>query len=136
MNLASLPDIDCDGVKLQATEHDEQLTVRFSGNADTRVKDEIHKYLVRTHEVVKKHQLGRVSIDLRDLEFMNSACFKAFVTWLATVRKLDRDQQYHIHFLSNDEIHWQRRSLRALSCFAASLVRIHSSADLAESSPI
>lgn len=127
MNLSSLATIDTKGVLIQASNEDGALTVRFSGNADTRVKEEIHTYLVETHKVALAHGLSKVSIDLRELEFMNSACFKAFVTWLATVRNLDSDEQYHIHFLSNDKIHWQRRSLRALSYFAANLVRIHSS---------
>lgn len=131
MNLSSLPTLEAKGVVIRAENEDEELVVRFSGNADTRVKDEIHHYLVATHEVATSHQLTKVVIDLRDLEFMNSACFKAFVTWLATVRNLDKSQQYNIHFLSNDKIHWQRRSLRALSYFAASLVRIHSSRDIA-----
>lgn len=126
MNVSSLPTIDTSGILVQAVSADDELIIRFSGNADTRVKEEIHNYLVETHKLVRQNKLDKVSIDLRELEFMNSACFKAFVTWLATVRSLDQDEQYRIHFLSSDNIHWQRRSLRALSCFAASLVRVHS----------
>jgi len=32
--------------------------------------------------------------------------------------------QYRIRFLSNPSILWQRRSLHALSCFAAELITI------------
>lgn len=126
MTFANLPTLDEKGVTIVPSSDPDGLTLRFSGNADTRVKDELHAYLSNTHEFACEHGLGKVSIDLRALEFMNSACFKAFVTWLAKVRNLDRERQYRIHFLSNDKIHWQRRSLRALSCFAASLVRVHS----------
>ena len=124
MNLSSLPKIDTDEVNVEAMGDDDSLLLRFSGNADTRVKEEIRSFLLETHRVAQETQVSKVSVDLRELEFMNSACFKAFVTWLAQVRNLEPDKQYRIHFLSNDKIHWQRRSLRALSCFAAKVVRI------------
>ncbi|MDB4957395.1 MAG: hypothetical protein JWO36_4964, partial [Myxococcales bacterium] len=62
--------------------------------------------------------------DLRELEFMNSSCFKAFVAWIAMIRDLETDKQYRMHLLSNPNLHWQRRSLAALTCFAVDLVTI------------
>jgi len=43
---------------------------------------------------------------------------------LAQVQELPADKQYRIHFVSNPSMHWQRRSLAALSCFAVNLVTI------------
>jgi hypothetical protein len=57
---------------------------------------------------------------------MNSSCFKAFVSWLGVLQDVDRVRQYRIRFLSDDQKHWQRRSLSALCCFAVDLVRIES----------
>jgi hypothetical protein len=57
---------------------------------------------------------------------MNSSCFKTFITWIVRVRNLAPDAQYKIRFLSDQEKHWQRRSLGALSCFAVDLIRIES----------
>lgn len=100
------------------------ITVRLEGSADTRVKDAIHGFLQKTHSLASEQHIPHVTIDFRRLEFMNSACFKAFVTWLGTVKGLDEGSQYRIRFLANDKIHWQRRSMRALRCFAASIVSI------------
>jgi len=71
-------------------------------------------------------QLGvkTVKVDLRQLEFMNSSCFKIFVAWLAQLRDLDAAKQYKIQIVSNPNLLWQRRSLAALSCFAVDLVTI------------
>lgn len=102
------------------------VTVRLSGNADSRVKDELQAFLLEIHHLAQEQCIDRVAIDLRELEFMNSACFKAFVFWFSELRSMARDQQYHIHFFSNSNIHWQRRSLHALSCFADGLVHIDS----------
>jgi hypothetical protein len=50
--------------------------------------------------------------------------FKAFVSRLGTLQDLDVALQYRIRFLSDEEKHWQRRSLGALSSFAVDLVEI------------
>ncbi len=55
---------------------------------------------------------------------MNSSSFKIFVAWLANVQELPPEKQYKITLRSNPNLHWQRRSLAALSCFAAELVTI------------
>jgi hypothetical protein len=47
----------------------------------------------------------------------------SFVSWIGEVSDLTAGQ-YRIRFLSNPSILWQRRSLHALSCFAAELVTI------------
>lgn len=63
-------------------------------------------------------------VDLTRLEFMNSSCFKSFVAWIEQVQNLDPSEQYRIQFLSDPNMHWQRRSLKALSCFAADLITV------------
>ena len=49
---------------------------------------------------------------------MSSSCFQDFVVWLGRVRESDQSEKYQIAFLSNHDLHWQRRSLQALGCFA------------------
>ncbi len=73
---------------------------------------------------LKQVRVREVVVDMRELEFMNSSCFKSFVTWLTDVQQLERDKQYQIRFLSDSSKHWQRRSQFALSCFAVDLVKI------------
>ncbi len=65
-----------------------------------------------------------VVVDLHALEFMNSSCFKCFITWIVAVRRLPPDQSYRIRFVSNPAMHWQRRSLHAISYFGGELVTI------------
>jgi len=120
----AFPALSAGGVSVEASQAGSELIIAFSGNADMRVRDEIQAFLLQTHGMVQAGEIDRVVVDFRALEFMNSACIKAFVNWLAEVQALEQAAQYHIHFLTNPTIHWQRRSLRALSCFAADLVRI------------
>jgi hypothetical protein len=78
----------------------------------------------KLHKEAVRLSASKVIVDFRELEFMNSSCFKIFVAWLAQVRDLEATQQYRIHLLSNPNLLWQRRSLAALSCFAVDLVAI------------
>jgi len=99
------------------------LVATLSGTADLRVTDSVEAILTRVHQKALELAVAEVQMDLRDLEFMNSSCFKSFVSWISDVSDLTAGQ-YRIRFLSNPSILWQRRSLHALSCFAAELVTI------------
>lgn len=121
-----LPNVSGPTFSAAATREDSELTVRFSGTADLESRDQLIEVVDGTHDAAAQLGLDRVVVDLRELDFMNSSCFKTFVTWLARVQDLDPDKQYKIHILSNPDFHWQRRSLAALSCFAVDLVTIES----------
>jgi hypothetical protein len=100
------------------------VKVSLSGTADTRSMSALDGLLKRVHEQTRQLGLRGVVVDLRELEFMNSSCFKAFVTWVSTVQELPGPDQYKIEFLSDERRHWQRRSLGALACFAVDLITI------------
>jgi anti-anti-sigma factor len=111
------------------TAQDDGLMVRLSGTADLRVTETVEKLLTAVHEQATANRVAEVKVDLRSLEFMNSSCFKSFVSWISQVQELGAGAQYRIQFYSNPAILWQRRSLNALSCFAAHLVTIDSTSN-------
>ena len=100
------------------------ITTRFRGTADAEAKPKLDEYVAALHQEASRLAVSKVVVDIRELEFMNSSSFKVFVTWLSQVQEQPADKQYRIHFLSNPSMHWQRRSLAALSCFATDLVTI------------
>jgi hypothetical protein len=100
------------------------IFVTLAGTADLRVTERIGSLLDQVHQAAQDSQVSMVKVDLLDLEFMNSSCFKSFVKWITQVEALPRQSQYRIRFISNPAILWQRRSLHALSCFAAELIAI------------
>ena len=106
-----------------ATEGD-GLRVTLRGNADTRVMAKLGELLTRVHDEAMKRKVPEVVVDFRALDFMNSSCFKAFVTWIVRVQGLPPDAQYKIRFLSDKTKHWQNRSLGALTCFAVDLIHV------------
>jgi hypothetical protein len=101
-----------------------ELCMTLAGCADTRVMSQMMEFVARAHEEMVRNKGTQAIVDFRALEFMNSSCFKAFVTWLSRVQELDTGEQYRIRFLSDRSKHWQHRSLAALSCFAVDLVTI------------
>jgi hypothetical protein len=123
MNI-DLPKLSGGVISAEATGDAGVVRVRFSGTADLEAKDDLEVFVKKLHREAVKHTVTKVIVDFRELEFMNSSCFKIFVAWLAQVRDLEATQQYRIHLLSNPNLLWQRRSLAALSCFAVDLVAI------------
>jgi hypothetical protein len=106
---ATAPEADC-------------IRVELVGTADTRAIEPLSKLLPDLHAHAAANQTALVIVDLRALEFMNSSCFKAFVSWITSVQ--EREHAYRITFVSNPKFYWQRRSLHALLCFAADLVSL------------
>ncbi|MDC0742142.1 hypothetical protein [Polyangium mundeleinium] len=102
------------------------LILRLSGNADMAAKDSLDSLLPRVHAEAQRISATEVQVDFRNLEFMNSSCFKSFVTWISEIGDLERSKEYKIRLLSNPEMHWQRRSLHALRCFAVDLISVES----------
>ena len=123
MNEIALPVEQAAELKAKLIREDGALVAKLSGTADLRVTDSVEAILARVHQSAMELGIAEVRMDLRELEFMNSSCFKSFVSWISEVSDLPSGQ-YRIRFLSNPSILWQRRSLHALSCFAAELVTI------------
>ena len=107
-----------------AAEADGVVSARVRGTADAECRAELDTFVKALHQQAAQHGVQKVVVDFRELKFMNSSSFKLFVTWLAQVNELPANAKYRIHFLSNPNLHWQRRSLAALSCFAVDLVTI------------
>jgi hypothetical protein len=87
-------------------------------------KEGLDGLLPRVHEEALRRSAAEVVVDFRKLEFMNSSCFKSFVTWISEVQELAPEKQYRLRLLSSPEMHWQRRSLHALRCFAVDLISV------------
>jgi hypothetical protein len=114
------------GFAIVPEETEAKLTLRFKGVADMSSIEPLDDYLRAVHDEAKKSHASAVVVDFRGLEFMNSSCFKCFVEWLGTVQDLPASQRYKVVFESNRDMHWQRRSLNALRCFAMDVVTVSS----------
>jgi hypothetical protein len=123
VNEIALPIEQAAELRARLTREEAALVAKLSGTADLRVTDSVEAILSSVHQKAMELRIPEVRMDLRELEFMNSSCFKSFVSWISEVSDLTAGQ-YRIRFLSNPRILWQRRSLHALSCFAAELVTI------------
>ena len=123
MTEIALPVEQAAELRARLTRVESGLIAKLWGTADLRVTDSVEAILTRVHQQALELGIPEVQMDLRELEFMNSSCFKSFVSWISEVSDLTAGQ-YRIRFLSNPSILWQRRSLHALSCFAAELVTI------------
>ena len=108
----------------QAVADDAGVRVTMKGSADLRVMAKLTALLSAAHEEAARRKAPEVVVDFRSLDFMNSSCFKAFVSWIVRVQGLPADAQYKIRFLSDRGKHWQNRSLPALSCFAVDLIKV------------
>ncbi len=117
-----LPTVDTSAFACTPRFDDGKLSVTFSGTGDVAAIEILASYLQRVHGEAERLSLSEVTCDFRKLSFMNSSCFKAFVVWIDTVKNAAR--VYRIRFLTDPDMHWQRRSLEALRRLATSVVSV------------
>lgn len=101
------------------------IKVTLVGTGDMNAITELNEYLTRVHAEAQRLVVPEVICDLRQLSFMNSSCFKAFVTWIDTVKNDKRP--YRIRLLASSTLPWQRRSLEALRRLAVGVVSVEQS---------
>jgi hypothetical protein len=121
-----LPNIRTEDLCSEVLADDDGLQVRLVGTAEADAMRPLNDLLRQLHGEAVRRGTRQVTVDVRELEFMNSSCFKALVTWVGLVEELEPAKQYQIRFLSDVKRHWQERSLGALACFATHLIRIES----------
>jgi len=110
---------------LSVSSHSEtEVVVRLSGSADLTTVRALNEYLAQVHADVRRNKAHSVNMDLRDLDFMNSSCLKALVTWVAEVQEGPADERYAIVILGSERRAWQKRSLHALATLAPDVVSL------------
>ncbi|MFZ5892311.1 MAG: hypothetical protein ACOY0T_14730 [Myxococcota bacterium] len=123
MNKLELEPLVYTGFQLTPRVEESKLVVSFSGNGDMSAVEALGRFLKSVHTQATSLGVTEVAFDFRDLYFMNSSCFKAFVTWIDVVSRA-AGNSYKIKFLTNPRLHWQRRSLEALRCLSPNVVRV------------
>src|SRR5262245_47499743 len=112
-----------EGFALTPNLKEDGIVVHFTGNGDMEAVDPLGAYLKLVHRHALELGVSRVAFDFSALYFMNSSCFKAFVSLIDTVSRTD-SRAYAVCFLTNLCIHWQRRSLEAFRYLAPKVVQV------------
>jgi len=108
----------------QASTNERRIQVSLTGTADLTVKSQLDHFLREVHSEAQRCLAEEVTVDVRQLEFMNSSCLKCLVWWISTVQEQPGEGKYRIVFVSSPSVYWQRRSLNALACLANEIVTI------------
>ena len=103
---------------------DRRIQVTLSGTADVTIRNQLDHFLREVHQEAQRRHAEEVTVDLRQLEFMNSSCLKCLVWWVSTVQEQPTEGKYRIVFVSSPSVYWQRRSLDALACLAGDIITI------------
>jgi len=103
---------------------DRRIQVTLSGTADVTIRNQLDHFLREVHQEAQRCRAEEVTVDVRQLEFMNSSCLKCLVWWVSTVQEQPTEGKYRIVFVSSPSVYWQRRSLDALACLAGDIITI------------
>jgi len=124
MKPLELAAVDLDRFSLRPRLEGAQLWVVFTGTGDLDAVASLAGFLPKVQQQAALYGVEEVVFDFCALEFMNSSCFKAFVTFIDSAKTIGAS--YRIRFITAGRHYWQRRSLEALRRLAMGLVVIES----------
>jgi hypothetical protein len=96
--------------------------VHFAGTGEGEGAAVLDRFLGLLHRHALARELRQITLELEELEFINSSCLKALVAW---IYKVDTEgRPYRIHLRRDAAMHWQRTSLATLQRLAPDVVVI------------
>jgi hypothetical protein len=98
----------------------DNLSATFTGTADLVAVVPLAAFLEGLGHDVERLHSGRVQLDLTRLEFINSSCLKAFVSFV--VRLKDGSRPVRIEFLTDPAFPWQGRAVAPIARIAPDTV--------------
>ncbi|MEA2699623.1 MAG: hypothetical protein QOI66_3894 [Myxococcales bacterium] len=111
-----------------------EIAVRFAGTADLSVKEIMDRFLIDVHAEASRMDARSVSVDVSGLEFINSSCLMAIVTWITTVQSMvNRRYQIAFHFKAVRD--WHRRSFDVLTQLGEDVVTVRPSPPAPQTPP-
>ncbi|HVJ92246.1 MAG TPA: hypothetical protein VM580_20740 [Labilithrix sp.] len=121
---SSWPKLASAALSLESHVESSRIAVTMRGNADMESLRSLEAFLGELHDEAVGLRCRQVTIDMRELYFMNSASIKLVVAWIANVQALSPTARYSIHLASNPNLSWQRWTLNALKSVAADLITV------------
>lgn len=101
---------------------DRARVLKLIGSADNATAAGLARLFDDLHVDLLGKQATQITVDMRDLDFLGTACVKELLGWIEKLE--DLADRYTIKLRSNPTIAWQRTTLPALSCFDTALVTV------------
>ncbi len=83
-------------------------------------------FFAALHRAAASEGISEISVDVRQLTFVNSSAIRLFVDWATWVRNAPVHEAYVIRFRTDHRITWQRTSFSVLQTLAPSAIEIDS----------
>jgi len=101
---------------------DRARVLKLIGSADNATAAGLARLFDDLHVDLLGKQATQITVDMRDLDFLGTACVKELLGWIEKLE--DLAERYTIKLRSNPTIAWQRTTLPALSCFDTALLTV------------
>ena len=108
----------------RASRRGTDLALALSGLAETPDQQPLRELLAAAHAFATAEGVARVELDLREVRFMNSSCFKELITWLQAAKGLAPGRRYRVRLVANPLVRWQRAGVTALVTFGGDLMTV------------
>jgi len=81
-------------------------------------------FLRRVHAAAADAGIKKITVDLTQLRFMNSASIRSLVDWVEWIRKEPESRRYRLVFVTKPDVSWQQTTLAAIRAFGGEHVGV------------
>ena len=118
------PELAVEGFRANARLDGTELAMDLVGTLDYIAVEPFEGFVANMLRATAESEITTATVDVRNLEFMNSSGFKVLITWITSVKDAASGRRHRIHFLSDPKRTWQKRTLASLQYFANDLVSV------------
>src|SRR5262249_35498602 len=72
------------------------IQIVCKGEGDIAALPRLEQFVRALHDVATASKVGEVTLDVREVSFMNSSCFTKLIGWITRVREMASESRYRI----------------------------------------
>jgi len=96
-----------------------ETTVKFLGCVDLQDPEPvISPFFDKIHNKIITEGIKEITLDFRELNFLNSSGIKTITKWIMKIPPLSDDKKYKLKLIYSEDVTWQRTSLMILTYLA------------------
>jgi hypothetical protein len=118
----NLERVKADGYSIEATEHNQRLSVALSGTFDMTAAQDLQRFLEEVKGEVLATNPRELQIDVSSVYYLGSSCIKAFVSLTAALKDAHKRPSFKV--LTSARLDWQDRTFAVLARLAPEMVSV------------
>ena len=122
--MLKIPEITSKNFVILIKDNPEKIELLIKGNIDIPNPDQIiTPFFTKLDSEILRCKLKEISIDIKELDFINSSGIKILLKFVMNILRRTRDEQYNINFIYDQKVKSQKTRFNSILFLAPDIVK-------------